>query len=998
MRRWLLAFLLLSSLPMAHGQVWQRDAVLSSIQVKRLAFGPTGFTWVGTDAGVFRYDGNTLTPLDALVRNGEQMPAGETYALVVDETGKVWCGSTVGLYCFEPTTGNLRHIVLPKRPEETRKVWWLWARPGNDHLWVSYGKDALVLLNTRHTNRVPRQPLTRLGGNEVEWIGPAADGCIWAVTQDHGVYLIDVDGRVRWNHRQPRTSLMPLNVAPLQRLVSGRALYDVLPGGGVRERLRWLPPGVEDTFKPVLTDSTMQWVADSRLITLAWRANAPPRVTRQPAPPGLTVDITLQQSPDGVLWCYRPFERGCYKARPVGELVRPLPLAGGGEFSTRAIHRLPDGRLLAGTYSGSLTQAADSPAAPLRHWRVWVKGEPSSHTPVPYDLLVTRKGQVVVADEVGSVGELNPATGELRYYRLLTPPPNRGPNAFSLITDSAGGGWAGTHLGLYRVDFDRREMARYHDTDSAFTLNRLKLEQIIEAPAGVLWAATAEGLFRLQVATGRLVRYGAGETGPQRLPTNMILTIHAASPDSLWLGTRDAGLLLLHPARGVVRQVTTRQGLPSMSVASLLPAPRTGELWIGTFAGLVRYSPRSGQMAVLTKADGLPSTELNRQSAWREPVTGLLYFGSVGGISQLNTSKPFSPQPRPRLLVSAVTQHFNEGDTVRTTLLAGTAPMAGIRLGPYDAFAELDLALSDYLNPEGARYSYRLLGSGDERFHSLNGPHLRLQNLRPGDYTVEVRAETSLGLPALNHVQFPLEVVAVWWQRPGVWVLAALALVGLVYSWQRRRIAQLQHEQQLRSRIAADLHDEVGALLTRVNLQAEVLNETGATPHQLGELLEDSRAAVATMRDVVWSIDAHADTVGALLDRMRDHLERSVEPAGWHFNLRVENLADTDTLAPQVRQHLYLIFKEAITNALRHAQNATTLQIYLAREGRRLILDVHDDGQPHPGPATRSGLGLRSMRQRAAALRGFLEVGPVVGGGYRVRCEVGGEKSGVRGG
>ncbi len=180
----------------------------------------------------------------------------------------------------------------------------------------------------------------------------------------------------------------------------------------------------------------------------------------------------------------------------------------------------------------------------------------------------------------------------------------------------------------------------------------------------------------------------------------------------------------------------------------------------------------------------------------------------------------------------------------------------------------------------------------------------------------------------------------------------------------------------------------MGALLTRVNLQAEVLHETGATSHQLGELLEDSRAAVATMRDVVWSIDAHSDTVGSLLDRMRDHLDRSVESAGWHFTLQVENLADTDTLPPQVRQHLYLVFKEAVTNALRHARHATTLQIYFGREGRRLVLDVRDDGQPHPGPATRSGLGLRSMTQRVAALGGQLEVGPVAGGGYRVRCKV----------
>ncbi len=981
----------------ARAQAWQRDAVLSSIQVKRLAFDPTGFTWVGTDAGVFRYDGHSLVPLDALVRNGERMPAGETFALVADAVGKVWCGSTAGLYCFEPGTGNLRRIELPKRPEETVKVWWLWGRPGTDDLWVSYGKDALVVLDTRRPGRVPRQPLTRLGGNEIEWIGAASRDGIWAVTQEHGVYLLDPAGRVRWHQRQPRVSLLPLGASSAQWLVSGRALYDVLPGGGVRERLRWLPPGVEDTFKPVLTDSTMQWVADSRLISLTWRANALPRVTLRPAPPGLMTDITLQQGPDGVLWCFRPFERGCYKARPVGELVRPLPLVGGGDFSTRAIHRLPDGRLLTGTYSGSLTQAADSPAAPLRHWRMWVTGEPSSHTPVPYDLLVTRRGQVVVADEVGSVGELTPATGELRYYRLLTPPPDRGPNAYSLLTDHAGQGWAGTHLGLYQLDFDRREMARYHDADSTFTLNRLKIERIVEAPAGVLWAATAEGLFRLQVATGQLVRYGAGEAGAQRLPTNLILTVHAASPDSLWVGTRDAGLLLLHPTRGLVGQITTRQGLPSMSIASLLPAPQTGDLWVGTFAGLVRYSPRTGQLAVLTKADGLPSAELNRQSVWRDSTTGLLYFGSVAGISQLDTRKPFSPQPRPCLLLSALTQHFNEGDTVRTRLLAGSPPVAGICLGPYDAFAELDLALSDHLNPEGARYSYRLLGSGDERFHALNGTHyLRLQNLRPGDYVVEVRAETSLGLPARNRLRVPLEVVAVWWQQPWVWGLGALTLLGLVVAWQQQRTARLLREYALRARIAADLHDDVGSLLSQIALQTDLLHE-GFMPAdqqatQLAEVADSSRMAVRQLNDVVWSLDAHNDTLPGLLARLRDYAHDVLHPTGRPVRFETAGEVPALDLPAEVRRHLYLIYKEALHNILKYAPVGAPVTIHLQHTAGQLTLTVENDG-PVAGPdaaapGRTSGHGLRNIRERAAILGGSATTEARPEGGFAVRVRL----------
>ncbi|MBC7447690.1 MAG: hypothetical protein H7330_06480, partial [Hymenobacteraceae bacterium] len=104
-------------------------AVLSSTLVMGMVFDPTGFIWVGTDAGVFRYDGHGLVPLNALVRGAEQLPAVEITALVGDATGKVWCGTTVGLFCFEPTTGKLRRIRLPHQPSEGLKVWRLWPRP-----------------------------------------------------------------------------------------------------------------------------------------------------------------------------------------------------------------------------------------------------------------------------------------------------------------------------------------------------------------------------------------------------------------------------------------------------------------------------------------------------------------------------------------------------------------------------------------------------------------------------------------------------------------------------------------------------------------------------------------------------------------------------------------------------------------------------------------------------------------------------------------------------
>ncbi|WP_400190419.1 ATP-binding protein [Hymenobacter sp. B81] len=222
--------------------------------------------------------------------------------------------------------------------------------------------------------------------------------------------------------------------------------------------------------------------------------------------------------------------------------------------------------------------------------------------------------------------------------------------------------------------------------------------------------------------------------------------------------------------------------------------------------------------------------------------------------------------------------------------------------------------------------------------------------------------------------------------------LAVLAGAGLmlVVVVARQRAKHLLERSaaalRMRNRIAADLHDEVGTLLTRVNLQAELLRQGQPDP-ALDRLLTNSRAAASTMRDIVWSIDAQADTVGALLDRMRDHLDQTAAAAGLDTELTTSGLADHEPLSPEQRQHLYLVFKEAVTNAVRHARHATRLHVTLARQHGELCLTVQDNGRPGAS-TTRSGMGLRNMHQRAAALRGQLAAEPLADQGFRVQLTV----------
>ena len=233
------------------------------------------------------------------------------------------------------------------------------------------------------------------------------------------------------------------------------------------------------------------------------------------------------------------------------------------------------------------------------------------------------------------------------------------------------------------------------------------------------------------------------------------------------------------------------------------------------------------------------------------------------------------------------------------------------------------------------------------------------------------------------------------YSRRLAWLGAAVLAVGLLLTlglgwWAtRQRRLRTEREARLRNRIAADLHNEVGTLLARVSMQADLLHQQQPEPSPaLDRLLGNSRAAARTMRDIVWSIDAQADTVGALLDRIRDHLDQTATPAGLLTQLITNGLRNDLPLRPELRQHLYLIFKEAVTNAVRHATHATTLAVTLTRYDvtNALVLTIEDDGTAGLPPA-RSGRGLRNMQQRAADLRGTLEAGPRREGGFRVQLQ-----------
>jgi signal transduction histidine kinase len=241
----------------------------------------------------------------------------------------------------------------------------------------------------------------------------------------------------------------------------------------------------------------------------------------------------------------------------------------------------------------------------------------------------------------------------------------------------------------------------------------------------------------------------------------------------------------------------------------------------------------------------------------------------------------------------------------------------------------------------------------------------------------------------LTHQQQELARLRQRQERLGAGALAALLLLlggGLFWQYRRRQQAQRAHAATaLRTRLAADLHDDVGNLLTQISLQSDLLREsTTATPAQtlarLERLRDTSRRAARQMADVVWGLSTSAATWPEMLTHMRDHAYEVLPPAGLAIDFGVSPEAAAAQPSQEASQQLYLIYKECLHNVVKHAQGASQVTVRLSVVAGQLCLAVQDDA-PGPAPVGRvGGQGLASMRQRAEAAGGSLTVTPGAGG------------------
>jgi signal transduction histidine kinase len=255
-----------------------------------------------------------------------------------------------------------------------------------------------------------------------------------------------------------------------------------------------------------------------------------------------------------------------------------------------------------------------------------------------------------------------------------------------------------------------------------------------------------------------------------------------------------------------------------------------------------------------------------------------------------------------------------------------------------------------------------------------------------------VRAVNAGGGTSDKPASISFRILRPLWQR--WWFLIAVAVMaGLAaYSIYRYRLGRLLEIERVRTRIASDLHDDIGANLARISILSEVAHrqlqeENPSVEVPLSSIAEISRESAASMGDIVWAINPKRDHLIDLVQRMRNLANevfagRRIE----HEFIAPDDDADL-RVGADLRRDVLLIFKEALNNVARHS-NCSTAYVELRVETKWLELRIADDGIGLDADARLEGNGLASMKRRARGLGGQLKVTSARGKGTELTLRV----------
>ena len=976
--------------------VWQGEKGLPQNAVTGIAQTSDGYLWLSTLDGVARFDGVRFKMFKA--GDTPALGSGRVRFLFTGRHGELWLSTQEG-WVIRFQDGRFIPLALPESPGVRAAVTQV-AEDESGALWLSTEDGKVGRLTAGQYSVVS----TNWGTGERAGFEVRADvrGRLWALSNS-GLYRVSGEGLVpvvqgkagEYSvHCPSRSGGWWLSAGGQIRLWRDGRWTVVMGNSGVaadsitcatedRGGNLWVGTATNGLFRCTTNGAIMQFTKGDGLSSVSVR--------------------TLLEDSEGNLWVGTQ-DGGLNRLRlPLFSVYGPNQ--GLSSERTTTVSEGPDGDLWVGTDGYGLNRLHGETARPVS------KESPGALFRVA----------AVLADDRGVVwAGLRPG-GVFRWqdgcYIPVVGYEAAGHSTRSLYEDSQGGVWIGqrnTRL-LARVKGDA-----IRTIELPQTVPLADVRVMVEDAAGNMWfGMDGSGLLRWK--DGQFTRF----TRENGLSSDFVWALHPEPDGTLWLGTYGGGLTRLKDGRAV--SCTSRDGLVDDVICHIADDGR-GRYWFSSNQGIFRVDKgelnqfAEGrrtriQCVAYGRSDGLPVLECEGgcQPAGCRSRDGRLWFPTIGGLvvvdpADVSTNTVAPPVHIERLVVDdrvieACNWRRDNGTESQMRAGEGLGPSAvrsvpaRLEIQPGSQRFEFHYTGLNFSAPDKLRFRHKLEGVDAEWVDTGGQREASYNQLAHGTYVFRVQACNREGVWNEAGDELAFAVLPHFWQT-GWFAALFLVTFGGAVGWSVRYVLRRRHERQVellqhlhalereRTRIARDIHDDLGGSLTEIGyLGALAVRDSQSLQEareQLVRITERTRELARRLDETVWAVNPKNDSPGQLATYLCRFAREFLEPTDIHCRLDVASNLPEAMLTAEVRHNVFLVVKEALNNAAKHSA-ATELWLHLTMNDGAMVIEVSDNGRGFKAETGREpGNGLRNMRARMDEVGGQLTVRSAPGEGTTV--------------
>lgn len=942
-----------------------------------------GFMWFGTMNGLNRYDGFQVRAFTNQPNDTTSLQHNFITTLVCDDDGYLWVGSEGGICRYSPHTEQFQVLNFPGKPEFTRAHI---MRTASGRMFINRNANLYELdsrrMSVKSVKTFPKEAVHAR-------IFPAANDNLWIIIAT-ALYLYHTnDGSMEYvmgkdqAHPTATPGVMTAYTDPLGQTwigtwEAGLYMYTEQQKQVVKMPFDMLPFIVSISADVNFTKNNLLWMSAGyagliQLNVKTGRVIEMPKNIQQPwSHNGSRVHTFFRDTVNGILWLGTEFGLEKYDPNTEHFARRMLP-------STGAIGQFP-------SVNAVIQDKTDTSG---KTWWIasWLGGfykwnrstnEVTSYTHKlhhieTFDIKQDDDGNIWIA-EWKSLQVFNPRTNQWKLIDSFIRKDTVSTKILKLFKDSRGNMWiVPNHDGLFKYNKQKKKIERIRLASVLDKPTKIWVTTLAEDKAGTIWITTYQNTFSIDPdGTIKVLEL-------KLLPDNPVTSAAASSVaidkhDNLWITT--FGKLINVTKNGDVLKVYDQHnGLKGTTLGGML-IDQMQHIWIATENSLHRLNPATGHFRYYRKEDGLFSNNLT------EPMTladnGDLFIGFHNAFSYTNIytlNHRVAPVP---FIFTSIQAEDRKVSPIN---------VSEITLEPGENTLNVEFAALDFSKPEKIQYAYWMEGA-DKQWHFTAQRSLSFTNLAGGKYMLHVKMMGPDGIISNEELTLGVRVIPQFYRTWWFWLLVMMGLGSLLYFYYFIRKQQRVRLEQIRNRIATDLHDDMGSTLSSIRIfsdvaRSQLINTQPQIVPMLEKISNNASQLSDNMQDIIWTIKQDHDKLEDLVTRIREFGLKLCDAKDIVFKVHISDTFKTSRLDLEQRRNLYLIFKECLNNAIKYS-GCTVIQLFITQQRGHLKMVIEDNGKGFHEKEITKGNGLSNIRKRAMEINGSATIESAPGKGTRI--------------